>query len=356
MISPSPRPVRPGGRPSAPRAALLASLVVLALAGPAAGQDEVILARQTADVTVAVVLGAEQTPAHAARVTVTEEGAMPTILAEATDVDGEVVFGDQQILAHRPYLVTAWVDGVPYHARERGQVFLDGGAARVQAFPLGDDRAGIRVTGMNLVVREQGDGFALEYVCQVQAAEPPRQTVAAAALPLRLRLPEALTRREATIRQGPEPQTAPLRPAADGLVGVAAPLKPGSAKISVTGFLPAADPTRLTVELDVPVEQWSLLAWPAELRVESFDLRRDGEGYSRDFARWQGPALQPGDAVDVALGATGEVAAAPVFADTSSAAPASAPDEPAPDRRFPWLTVIAAVVLLGGFVVWRLRR
>ncbi len=341
-------------RPHAGRPAWWAPVLLLTPALTAGAQD-VVLERQPADIVVQVILGAEGRPTTADRVLVREEGPATTDLAEATDVAGEVVFRDQEVFGFRPYLISAWVDGVDYHRRERGEVFLAGEPVVVRAFPVSDSREGLRLSGMNLVVRQQAGGFALEYICHLQAASPPRHTVAADALPLRLALPPELTRREVEIEQGPDPRTAGLRPAGGGLEGVAAPLKPGAARITIRGFLPEEQTTRLPVRFDLPVEEWSLLAWPATLRVGGADLERDQEVGNPQFARWRGPSLAAGQEVMVTIGATEEVSAAPVFGEPT--APDQAPPAPAaPERRFPWLTVIAAAMLLGAYVVWRRRR
>ncbi len=348
---------RPRRRPrrAHPASSSLALLALVLAVAPACRAQDVVLERQTADVVVQVILGPEGRPAVAERVLVREEGAVTTTVAEATDVDGEVVFRDLELFGFRPYLVSAWVDGVDYHQRQRGEVFLGGQPAVVRAFPVTDSREGLRLSGMNLVVRQQAGGFALEYICHLQSSSPPRHTVAASALPLRLTLPAQLTRREVEVEQGPDPRPAELRPAAGGLVGVAAPLKPGAARITIRGFLPATDSVRIPVRFDRPVEQWSLLAWPATLRIGSMDLERDQEVGNAQFARWRGPALAADQEVMVTIGATGEVSSAPVFGEP--AAPQQAPPAPAaPERRFPWLTVISAVVLLAAYLLWRRRR
>jgi hypothetical protein len=337
-----------------PRPSLL-TIVLLAVATAVAAQDA-ILEQQEADLVVEVVLAPDLAPVAAERVLIREEGAVLQTIAEADDVEGSVTFPDAMIYNFKPYIVSAWVDGVGYHARHGGQAFLDGKPARVIAFPTSDDRDGLQITGLNVVVRRQARGFALEYIATVANRGTPQRTVVADALPIRLVLPR-MAELEVEIDRGPDPLTADLRPAAEDLTGVAIALPPGEARITVRGLLEAGDEAVLEIGADPAVAQWSLLAWPADIRVRSADLSRDdGHGHT-EFARWRGPALAPADRVEVALGAPAPAVAQDVF---SAAAPRQAPaEEDRPDRRprrFPWLTVTAAVVLVSAYLVWRARR
>jgi len=321
---------------------------------PAAAQDA-ILERLETDITVRVLLGATGRTVAAERVLVREEGAVMTTVAEAVEVDGEVTFADQMVYNFKPYIVSAWVDGVGYHVRRTGQTFLDGQAAEVHAFPQTDATDGLHISGLNVVARQRQDGFELEWICTLENRSRPQRTVRAEALPVRLQLPASLTAVVVEVDRGPDPVAAHLRPLADGWSGVAAALPPGEARVTVRGVVREDGPLELVVALNLPVERWSLLAWPAELQVRSFALERDRDHGYAEFARWRGEPLAAGQEVDVSLSAPQAVATAPAFADTADV-PQAAPAAPPARRRVPWLTIVSAAVLLGIYALWRRRR
>jgi hypothetical protein len=280
---------------------VLTVLVVLALvAGPSAAQ-EATMERQETDATVRVELGTTGNTVRAERVRIREVGAVPTTLAEASDVDGEITFEDLKVLNFKPLIVSAWVADVAYHAKVDGQHFLDGRPAVVYAFEQTDDLAGLTITGMNVVVRDRESGFELEYIVTVDNQSRPQRTVKAAALPVRLALPSSLRGIEVEVDNGPDPLTAPLRSADGGMRGVATALPPGEARVSLRGVVAAEDRLAFTVATNLPVEQWSLLAWPASLEVRSFDLELDDTNTYAEFSRWRGEPLEPGDEVDVTV-------------------------------------------------------
>lgn len=334
-------------------------VIILAITALAAGSgpaQDAILERLEATARVRVELGTTGTAARAERVMVREVGAVMSTLAEAVDVEGEVTFEDVQVFNFKPYIVSAWVDGVAYHVKVTGQVFLDGKAAVVHAFEQTDDLTGLAVTGMNVVVREREDGFELEYIVTLENQSRPQRTVRAEALPLRLALPKNLRGIEVEVDNGPDPLTGSLRPADGGLTGVATALPPGEARVTVRGDVPAVDRIELSVELNLPVETWSLLAWPASLEVRSFDLERDPSNTYAEFSRWRGEALVPGDETEITVSAPAAASAEPVFAEAGQADPSPAPRPTRGRRGFPWFTAVAAVVLFGAYFVWRARR
>ena len=332
----------------------LAVLVALGAPGGVTAAQEAILERLPTSVTVNVVDGPSGQPVRAERVLVREPGAVTTTVAEHGDVDGSVTFPDLMLLNFKPYIVTAWVQGVAYHAEQTGQAFRDGKTLTVYAFPQTDDVAGIVVVGMNVIVRERQNGLGLEWVLQLDNRTRPQRTVPAAALPLRLSLPAGLQGVAVEVGRGPDPLSATLQDTDGGLKGVAVDLPPGPARVTVRGFVTAAR-VDLTVAVNLPVEAWSLLAWPALLEVRSFDLERDTSHSGTEFARWRGPTLAPGQRVTASVGLPASVAA-----HLEATAPAEAAPEAAPARadgpRFPVRTLIAAVLLIGLYVWWKWRR
>jgi len=336
-------------------AVVLAGLGPLLCASPLAAQDAV-LEKLPASVTVRIVQAATGEPVRAERVLIREPGAITTPLAEALAVEGEVRFPDLMVYNFKPYILSAWVDGVGYHVQRTGQTFLNGEVALIHVFEQTDDLSGLVATGMNVVVRRRERGYELEYVVTVDNRSRPQRTIRGQALPLRVALPEGVRDLAVEVDNGPDPLSAELRPTEGGLQGVAASLTPGEARITVRGLLPVADRTEFTVATNLAMPQWSLLAWPAEIAIECFDLDRDRDNTYTEFSRWLGRPLEPGQAVRVAIGtaaevATGQAVPAPT-GETAAGEGASRPET----RRFPWVTVGAAVVLLGAYALWRLRR
>lgn len=327
-----------------------AILLVLGVAAPATSQD-VILDRIPIDVTVRILDAESRETVRAERVLVREPGPITTTVADRTEVDGEITFPDLMLFNYKPYTISAWVDGVAYHAQLTGQAFLDGEIATVYAFAQTARLDGLVVEGMNVIVREREGGFGLEYVLRLENRSRPQRTVQAAALPVRLALPTRLQRAEVEISRGPDPQTAVLQQTDDGLHGVAVDLPPGPARVTVRGFV-GGERIELTVASNLPVEAWSLLAWPAAIEVRSFDLQRDRDTDYPEFARWRGPTLAPGQQVTASIGwpqvADGDTA---IVAEESRST-----TTPAPQRRgFPWLPVLGVIALVVGYGLWRRR-
>jgi hypothetical protein len=245
---------------------------------------------------------------------------------------------------------------VGYHAQPKGQDFLDGKPIVVHAFEQTDDLAGVIITGMNVVVRARREAYELEFIVTVDNQSRPQRTLSARALPVQLLLPSGLRDVEVEVDNGPDPVTADLRPAAGGRRGVAAAITPGQARVSIRGALDADDPFEFSVAANLGVQAWSLLAWPAELSVRSFDLQKDHTNTYAEFSRWIGPALEPGQEVEVTVSRPVATAAEPVFSEQPEATAADARTAPPARRKVPWLTIVVAVLLLGAYVAWRARR
>ena len=342
---------------------LYLAAMILVLAGGAALAQDAILERLEADATVRVELGTTGRTVTAERVIIREVGALMTTVAEAVNVDGEVTFEDLKIFNFKPYIVSAWVDGVAYHVKPKGQTFLNGTTVVINAFEQTTDLAGLTVTGMNVVIRAREDEFEFEYIVTVANQSRPQRTISANALPIQLALPTGLRAIEVEVDNGPDPLTAELRSAGGGLTGVATALTPGEARITVRGAIPlagegeAANRIEFSVAANLAIANWSLLAWPASLEVRSFDLDLDRDNTYTEFSRWIGEPLEPGDEIDITVGVvavTGE--AAPVFSEQTEEAAASQTQRATEKRGVPWLTIISAMILLSAYVVWRRRR
>lgn len=335
---------------------VLAAVGLLAGLGAGAGAQVAELQRMPTDATIRIVNGTTGEPARAERVVLREPDPTFVDVAEAFAVDGEVTFDGLMLLNFRRHVATAWVDGVPYHAEQKGQDFRDGKPLVIHCFSSTDDPAGAVISGLNLVVRRQLDGLSLEYILQVRNESRPQQTIAAAALPVRIALPDGLRQLQVEVGGGgPDPRPAALSPADRGRQGIATALTPGINRITVRGLLPSAARTELTVAANLAVEAWSVLVWPAELPVESFDLERDRQNPYPDFARWLGEPLDAGRQARVTIGEVPQVAAT---AEPDTAGRPAQPGEPAGSGRpgFPWRTVTAAIVLGALYLFWRSRR
>lgn len=321
---------------------------------PAASQTETP-ERLPTDATIRIVNGTTGEPGRAERLLLREPGAILRTIAERHDVEGAVTFTGLMMHGFSPYIATAWIDGVAYHAQQNGQDFQQGRELVVYGFEQTDSLAGLAISGLNVVVRERLEGFSFESIVIVENKSRPQRTIAAEALPVQLSLPPDLQRREVEISGGPDGRTAELRPVDRGLEAIAVALPPGQARIIVRGLLPDTGRFAFDVAANLPVEAWSLLAWPAELPVQSSDLELDRENSYAEFSRWLGKPLRPDQTVRITIDRT----PSPVEL-TDDAAPEKPQQieakRPAERRFFPWRTAAAVVILLGIYVIWRRRR
>lgn len=328
--------------------------VAVVVGATAVCAEDAVLARQTTDLVVKVVNAASGEAVQAERILVRETGNIMTTVAETDACSDVTTFRDVGVLNHRPYVVSAWVDGVDYHTRLRGQEFLDGKAAVIHAFDSTDSLDGVRITGMNVVVRQREHGYAMEYVVTVDNQSRPQRTILATVPPIALKLPAGLEQIAVEIDRGPEAVSGALVPA-DGLQGVAFPLPPGRACVTITGMLPTASARRFEVAANLPVEAWSLMTWPGDLQIRSNDLKEDRDPDYGGFGRWIGEPLAANERVRVEFVAPPAEEPQEVFGQPSR--PSSETTPTATDRRkTPWLTIISATVLLLAYAVWRFRR
>jgi len=318
--------------------------------------QDAVLNRLESDLTVRVVNGTSLQAARAERVLVREMGAIMTNVAQAEDVEGSVTFEDLRIFNFKPYVLTAWVEGVAYHAKYDGQHFLDNQPGVVYAFEQTDDLAGLTVQGMNAVVRLQENGFELEYIINLANESRPQRTIRAQALPVRVALPSGTRSLAVEVERGPDPVEAGLVATTDGMQGVSVNLPPGPARITVRGFLPAGDTAQMMVGTNLAVAKWSLLAWPADLKIQNFDLERDSASSYTEFSRWVGDPLEPNDQIEITIGAPPPEEAEEVFDRPAPNTQLTSKENQQPKRRFPWITIIATVILLGSYIVWKIRR
>lgn len=333
---------------------LFCSIGVLGF-GIAATAEVVDMRPTEVDLTVQVLSAGDGSPLAADRVLVRSEGGLLDVLADATGVDGEVTFARVPVVLPQTYIVSAWVDGVGYHVRHTGQAFADGTPAVVHAFEPTDSTEGLTITGMNLVIREREDGFGFEAVVTVDNQSRPQRTVRADALPLQLALPDGLEQITVEVADGPEPFEASLRPTG-ALTGVVAAIPPGKIRVTIKGVVAADAELAFSPSFNLPVDAWSLLVWPGDLQVDSFDLQQDRERDYGGFGRWQGRALDAGQTVDLRVGSPQPADATPVFSDSPTTPPAASRRPTAVRTGVPWITIVVAVVLLGAYAVWRRRR
>lgn len=334
-------------------ASLVLGLVIAAtIAAPAAAVDAV-LSDQRADLRIQVVNPASDEPVVASRALVREPGAILETIAETGRFTGETVIRSIDVLNFKPYVVTVWVDGVEYHAKHSGQDFLDGKPAIVYAFDTTDSLDGVTVTGLNIVLKRRSIGYDYEAIVTLENQSRPQRTVRADVYPLQLALPDGLRQPAVSIDRGPDPGTAPLTRRGDWQA-LAFPLPPGQARVTVSGQVLSDGEVRFDVGTNLPVAAWSLMTAPADIDVRSADLRRDDEAYG-GMARWRGEPLDADERAIVRVTATGDVAAAPVFSDPVTSDP-TVNESQTPRPKFPWLTVVMAMILIGLYVLWKFQR
>ncbi len=336
----------------------LAMAMLVLLTGVASAQDAV-LDPQTCSVTVKLVNGTTGASGEAERVELRETGVEMRLLASAENVVGEITFPGVALLNFRKYLAVATSGGVAYRAQLVGQKFLDGEAVTVHVFDQTELLEGVRVSGMNVVVRRQSTGCELEYILTVENDARPQRTIAAAAVPVGLVLPK-LTAVTAEVYRGPAAEPAEIATGPNGLAGPRVALVPGTTRMVIKGFWETPGPARLDVGCRLPVAAWSLMVSPATLAVVAPDLSRDAGDYP-GFARLRGPALVSGQTIRVELPAlSGDVAVAERSSRNTSPGEAArgAGTGAATSGSHTWFWALGLVASVGllGFGLWRRRR
>jgi hypothetical protein len=309
------------------------------------------------DVRIEIINGTTRQKGRADEVLLREFRLGGAVLAEEAEVAGMVVLESLDLRDGTDYLLTARVDGVDYHLRRKGSE-LAAGPVTLHVFDTTSDLAGVRTSGMNVVVRRGERDLGLEYLLTVEnAGRPPRAVVPDPAT-LELALPAEFSLRSAQLMSGPEPVDLELAAGAGGRRGLAVALPPGTVRVRLTGTVPFAGTAELPVGLNVPVERWSLLAFPPDLDVRGPEIEPD-PAQDPDYARLIGPSLEADETILLVVsGGTPPEVEERIFTTAGDSALASemAGDRGGTGGSMTWLLIPVAVALVALLFWLRGRR
>ena len=311
------------------------------------------------DVTVRVVNGTSLADGRAESLTLFETGPNRQPLASERDVTGQVVLRRLFLDETRTYLVQAESDGTPYFAQATGHD-LAAGPLTIYVFETTTDRAGVSVSELNLHVRRAETDLQLEYLITITNSASPQRTVLPDPTSFELLLPDGAVEAAFEVLSGAAPQkTSAMAGQTPGRAALAVPLRSGTTRLRVTTSLPYNGRAHLALAASLPVVKFSLLASPADLRIDG-DFTDAGEDAATGCRLWTGPALD----ADLELRWTVQGGSSPRIATRAQ------DGDGAPDRIMApltqarriglslagWLVVVVSFTMVALALLARLRR
>jgi hypothetical protein len=207
------------------------------------------------------------------------------------------------------YIVAVWYHDVPYWWSMRGQQLMDE-TMTLHVFDTTDKLDGVKIKGLNLVIRRQETLLQLEYMIQIENSVTPQRTIYDRTATFELDFPAGASNIEATYRRGPDPTPFEAQTRGSSQLSLAVPLTPGLNHLRIEAVLPWREGMEVPLGSNLDIADWSALVSPEWLEVQAMELE-SGEGAELPgFTRWSGPALDAGRHFPLRLLA-GEVAAGP---------------------------------------------
>jgi hypothetical protein len=212
---------------------------------------------------------------------------------------------------------------------------------------------------MNFIVRLTESDLQLEYLWTLTNEVSPQQTIVPDPITLELAIPDNAADLKVENLSRPEPADMPIRAGSrGGWAGVAVPFPPGQTRLRMTARLPYSGQARIPVSANLALEQWSVLAFPPDLKVEGEGLAQVKTEDQSEYQRFRGPILAAGASLMLNIsGGTGpritSTAPAQVDSETGVEEEHGATSE---SRSFqvPWVVIFLVLVIV--YVILRLRR
>ncbi len=302
-----------------PRPAVLLAFAALLMMAPLFSAFSVCKAHaQSADTVAAdlafrVVDGTTGQGTHADRLTIAYLGVRQEPIIDIVPGGSAFVLDDVPLRERGRYIVAAWKDGVPYFFNRPARDLM-AQEQTLHVFSTTTDRADVRISGMNLVLRRRETVVEFEVLLQIDNATKPQSTLHAPPSAFDLKLPDGVDRVEAVYHRGPDPISVPVTSLGDNRWGLDMGVVPGNNRIRLTAIVPWREGMEVPVGSNLALDAWSVLATPDWIVIDSRDLEPDPDTAQDNVKRMKGPVLDPGQSFrfilrggEITAGATEEV-------------------------------------------------
>ncbi|MCP4572202.1 MAG: hypothetical protein GY838_07595 [bacterium] len=303
------------------------------------------------DVAISIIDGTTGEPTDAERLTLSYLLLRQDPVLDIEPDGSSFVLRDVPLRERGKYVLAVWKDGVPYFFSRNGKRLTEEEQV-LHVFEATTDRAGVRITGLNLVVRRQESVLSLEYMLQLDNAASPQTTLKGDPGAFYLRMPAEASEVKAEYHRGADPIDVPVIDR-NGRWYLDMGVVPGNNRIRVTALMPWREGVEVPVGSDLSIDAWSVLATPEWLEIDNNDLEPDPNAAS-GIKRKVGRALAPGRDFRFILRG-GEIATGDsedLFATETPEPAATEPD----DDGAGWLPVMGAAVLGIAVIVVLARR
>jgi hypothetical protein len=304
------------------------------------------------DVVIKIVNGTTREAGTAEKVEIYLLGATQQPVATALEVQAEATLTNLSILTHVQYILQVTANDVSYFKLVSGEE-LTTGPVTVYTFATSSDLAGLAITGLNLVIRLGEGDLELEFLITVTNSRSPQETVVPQPTTLEIALPTGAGFIEVESLRGPSPlAVATSSVAQTGWIGLAEALPPGQTRLQVACRVPYQGRLQLPLGANLPIQAWSVLAFPSDLIVTGQGLETSPVEVEGDFSRQKGQPLAAGDTLLLEVkGGTGPVIEAVEFGEApletlAGQTPASAPEAGKSIWRYGWIILLLIIIVL----------
>lgn len=306
------------------------------------------------DVAIRIVDGTTGQPTGAERLTLSYLGTRQDPVLDTQPAGSQFVLRDVPLRERGKYVLAVWKDGVPYFFSRNGAELTDEEQV-LHVFSTTADRAGVRISGLNLVIRREDTIVSLEYMLQIDNTASPQVTLKGDRGAFHLRLPAGVREVKAEYHRGADPIAVPIADRGDGRWDVDVGVVPGNNRMRVAALVPWREGLEIPVGSNLPVDAWSVLATPEWLEIDNQELEPDPDTAASSLKRMVGPALAPDRDFRFILRG-GEVRAGTTEEVFATEAPAAVDPEPEDEDDTGWLPVVGAAMLGIAVIVILARR
>jgi len=161
----------------------------------------------------------------------------------------------------------------------------------------------VTVAGMDILIRKTESLPELEYMLPVENSALPQVTILGEPTVL-ITLPDGARSASLTHGKGPTPQVLEIDRLSGGKASLSVPLYSGRNKLALKTTLEWSESMEIPVGANVPILAWGLLATPATLDIQAFDLESPDQDTSPSHIRLKGPSVAANEAFRFRLAST----------------------------------------------------
>ncbi len=257
------------------------------------------------------------------------------------------------------YFLTAWCQEVPYYWSLRGRNFKEK-PVKLHVFDTVSGLADVAIVAMDLLVRKTQSLLELEYLIQVENLARPQVTVVGEPY-VSLTLPAGARNATLIAGNGPEPVELEISSLPGGRANLAVPMTTGRNPMRLKTTVEWSEGMIIPVGANVPIGGWSLVATPANLDIQAFDLVPTDITGEHGHLRFKGPSVAADESFSFHMATISGTGQEEELFTQTTAQEDEATEEPTnraedDDDGFPFVTLTPILVIIIVLAVRRRRQ